>query len=233
VAVSRPVRVPSRFEENGLFVLQYVDQGRVTTGVPDGDIVPIGLGGNPDLRPEKLLAWEAGHRLQASDRWAFDTALFYNHYQTLLGIPPGIFGTFTDASSGATWGGDISASGRLNDRWRVEASYSHLHTRIDGNVLKYEETSTPTTQAQLRSYFDATDHLEINAGLYYVSRITGSGALPLEAPAYTRADLGVTWRPRDGLALSLWGQNLLDAGHPEASDAQVPRTLYAQLSWSH
>lgn len=231
-AVSRPVRVPSRFEENGLLVLQYVDQGRVTTGVPDGDIVPVGLGGNPDLRPERLLAWELGHRIQANDRWAFDTELFYNHYQRLLGVPPRIFGSFTDASSGATWGGDVSVSGRLNDRWRVEASYSHLHTRIDGDVLKYEETSTPTTQAQLRSYFDASDTLEINGGVYYASRITGDSTLPLDVPAYVRADLGVTWRPRAGLALSLWGQNLLDSGHPEASDAQVPRTVYAQLSWS-
>jgi iron complex outermembrane receptor protein len=231
-AVSRPVRVPSRFEENGLLVVSYVDRGRVTTGVPDGDIVPVGLAGDSDLRPEKLLAWEVGHRLQASDRWAFDTTLFYNHYQRLLGIPPSIVGVFTDASSGATWGGDISASGVLNDRWRVEASYSHLHTRIDGNVFKYEETSTPSTQAQLRSYFDATDDIQINGGLYYVSRIAGTGALALDVPAYTRADLGVTWRPRPGLSLSLWGQNLLDSGHPEASDARVPRTVYAQASWS-
>jgi hypothetical protein len=28
---------------------------------------------------------------------------------------------------------------------------------------------------------------------------------------------------------SLWGQNLLDAGHSEASGAMVPRSVHAQL----
>jgi hypothetical protein len=38
----------------------------------------------------------------------------------------------------------------------------------------------------------------------------------------------VTWRRRPGQRWSLWGQNLLDAGHAEASGAQVPRSMYLQ-----
>ena len=75
-------------------------------------------------------------------------------YQRLLGVPPTIVGTFTDDASGATWGGDFSVSGRLSDHWRVEGSYSRLRARIDGPVLKFDESSTPEVMAQLHSYWD-------------------------------------------------------------------------------
>jgi hypothetical protein len=42
-------------------------------------------------------------------------------------------------------------------------------------------------------------------------------------------DLGFTWYPGAAPALSLWGQNLLDAGHAEGSGAVVPRNVYLQL----
>ena len=225
-AVSRPVRVPSRFEEDGLLVFSYVDQGRITTGQPNGVIVPLGLSGDDTLRPEKLLSWEVGHRLQASDRWSFDTTLFYNDYQRLIGVPIGIFGSFSDEGSGATWGGSFSVSARLTDRWRMDGSYSRLRTRIDGPILPFDETSTPGEQWQLHSYFDVTDAFELNAALYHVARIPFLGV-----EAYDRADVGVTWRPREGLAFSLWGRNLLDAAHAETSGAQVPRVVYAQVSF--
>ena len=47
---------------------------------------------------------------------------------------------------------------------------------------------------------------------------------------HTQADLGLVWRPRSTIELSLWSQNLLDDGHPEMSGAQVPRSFYAQVS---
>jgi len=218
-AVSRPVRVPSRFEEDGLLVFAYADVG--------GRNVPIGLAGDKDLRPERLLAWEAGHRVQLGPRWVLDTALFYNDYRRLIGVPESIVGSFTDAASGATWGGSVSASARFGERLHVEASWSELRTRIDGPVYPYEETGTPERLAQLRGYLDLGDNVKLNGALYHASRVPLTGT-----PAYTRADLGLAWRPRPGLEFSLWGRNLLDASHPEASGAQVPRGVYAQVVYS-
>jgi iron complex outermembrane receptor protein len=224
-AVSRPVRVPSRVEEDGLLVFSYVDQGAVTTGTPDGVIVPQGLAGNDALRPEKLLAWEAGHRLQANRDWAFDTVLFYNHYLRLIGVPPTIVGQFTDAASGATWGGTLAVSGRVAPGWRVDGSYSRLQTRIDGPVLNFDETATPRTLAQLHSYWDIGADVELNASLYHV------GAIPFaRVDAYNRADAGLTWHHSPRVDLSVWGQNLLDRGHSELSGAQVPRTVFFQAT---
>ena len=225
-AVSRPVRVPSRFEENGELVFAYVDTGAIAGGPPSGVIVPLGLSGTESLRPEKLLAYELGHRLQVGNGWVFDTSLFYNDYRTLVGVPPGIFGTFNNDASGVTYGLEFTASAQLTDRWRMEGSWSRLVTRIDGPVLKFDETNTPRTLAQLHSYFDVGADVEVNASAYYVSRIPGLGVDP-----YTRADLGLTWRPRDGLALSLTGQNLLHAQHREVTGAEIPRSVFAQAAF--
>jgi iron complex outermembrane recepter protein len=226
MAASRPVRVPSRIEEDGLLVFSYIDSGVLAGGSPSGTIVPLGLAGSEDLRPEKLRAWELGHRIRLSDEWLFDTTLFYNDYQRLIGVPPGIYGHFSDASSGRTYGMELSVSARLTSHWRMEGSWSRLETRINGPVLPFEEISTPRTLAQLHSYVDIGERVQLQGGLYRVGEIPW-----LHNPAYTRTDLGLTWRVRSGVDLSLWGQNLFDAGHPEASGALVPRTLYAQVSF--
>jgi len=223
-SVSRPVRVPSRFEEDGFLVFAFADRGLSTTGTPDHVYLPLALSGNDALKAEQLVAWETGYRVQLGDRWMLDTSLFYNDFKRLIGVPPTVIGQFTDAASGATWGGEISASAQLTPRWKLEGSYSRLQTRIDGPVLPYEETGTPEQLAQLRSYFDIGPDLELNAALYYADEVPFSGI-----PAYTRADVGVTWRPRPGLELSAWGQNLLDASHREASAAEVPRGVYVQM----
>ena len=225
VAVSRPVRVPSRFEENGTLVFGYVDLGTLTTGQPNGVIVPLSLSGREDLQPERLVAWELGHRMRLGGRWVVDTTLFHNDYRRLIGVPPGIFGSFTDAGSGVTWGGSIAVTAQVSDDWRLEGSYSALRTRIDGPIYQYEETGTPETLAQLRSYLDLTEDLELNAAYYHVGAVPFTGI-----PAYGRADVDMAWRPRAGVELSLWGQNLLDARHAEASGAMVPRGVYAQVA---
>jgi iron complex outermembrane receptor protein len=220
------VRVPSRFEEDGLLVFSYFDQGLLGGGPANGVIVPLGLAGDASLRPEKLVAWEAGHRIQAGGRWVFDTTVFYNDYRRLIGVPPSIIGTFTDEASGATWGGEFSASAQVTERWRLQGAYSLLRTRIEGPALQFEETATPESLAQLRSWFDLGDGLELNAALYRVGEVRFT-----TIPAYTRADLGLTWRARPGVEVSLWGYNLLHDSHREASGAEVPRGFYAQVAF--
>jgi iron complex outermembrane receptor protein len=225
-SVSRPVRFPSRFEEDGALVFSYVDLGVITGGPPNGVIVPIELTGDEHLRPEKLTAWEVGHRLQLPGPWVFETSLFYNDYTRLIEPTPAIFGPFTDAGSGATWGGEFSVSGQVTDRWRLEGSYSLLRTRIDGPVFPFEETGSPRHLGQLRSYLDLGDDVEFNAAWYHVDRVPFVGA-----PGYDRVDLGLSWQASPTLRLDLWGRNLLEDRHVEASGAQVPRGLYAMATF--
>jgi iron complex outermembrane receptor protein len=224
-SVSRPVRIPSRFEENGTLVLSYADLGAITTGTPNGIIVPLGVSGDDELRPEKLLAYELGHRIQVNDRWLFETSLFYNDYQRLIEPAATILGPFNDLGSGNTYGVELNSTARLTERWRLEGSYTWLRARIDGPVYQFEEKSSPRNMAQLRSYLDIGEAFEFNAALYFVDKVP-----QLAIDSYRRLDLGLGWRLNPHLRLELWGQNLLERRHEEASGAQVPRGVFALVS---
>jgi iron complex outermembrane receptor protein len=226
-SISRPVRFPSRFEEDGRLVFSYFDVGAVFTGTPNGVIVPVQVTGDEDLRPEKLTAWELGHRVQFRGPWVLETSLFYNDYTRLIEPNPGIFGAFTDLGSGRTWGAEVNFSGQVNERWRLEGAYSWLRTRIDGPVLPFEEEGSPEHLAQLRSYFELGHDVELDAALYHVAEVPFAGV-----DAYTRFDLGLSWQASPSLRLDLRGQNLLDEKHEEASGAQVPRTFFAMATYS-
>jgi outer membrane receptor protein involved in Fe transport len=141
-------------------------------------------------------------------------------------VPASIVGHFNDLGSGATWGGELSVSAQLTRRWKVQGAYSRLATRIDGPVYPFEETGTPRMLAQLHSWFDVTGDFDLDASLYRAGEVPLTGI-----PAYTRADVGARWRPRDGVEFSLWAQNILHAGHREASGAIVPRGIYAQVAF--
>jgi len=226
-SVSRPVRFPSRFEENGALVFSYFDLGAVSTGTPNGVILPLAVTGDEDLHPEKLTAWELGHRIQFKGPWVFETSLFYNDYSTLIEPNPAIFGAFTDAGSGRTWGGEVNFSGQVRPWWRLEGAYSWLRVRIDGPVLPFEEQGSPHHLSQLRSFFDLGENLELNAALYHVDEVPFTNV-----DAYTRFDLGLGWQASPSLRVDLWGQNLLDARHEEASGAQVPRTVFVMATYA-
>jgi outer membrane receptor protein involved in Fe transport len=220
------VRFPSRFEEDGRLVFSYFDVGAVFTGTPNEVIAPVQVTGDEGLRPEKLTAWEIGHRIQMRGPWVVETSLFYNDYQRLIEPVPSIFGAFTDEGSGATWGGEVNVSGQITPRWRLEGAYSWLRTRIDGPVLSFEEEGSPQHLAQLRSYCDLSNDVEFNVALYHVDEVPFANV-----DAYTRMDLGLSWQATPALRLDLWGQNLLEEAHEEASGAQVPRTVFAMATF--
>ena len=226
-SISRPVRIPSRFEEDGLLILEYVDLGALTTGKPSGAVIPQSVSGSEAMRPEELLAYELGHRIQLGSRWVLESSLYFNDYRRLIEPAATIFGPFTDVGSGHTYGVELSSTAQLTAHWRMEGSYSWQRVRIDGPVYRFEEQSTPRNLAQLRSTLDINDAWEFNGAVYYVDRIP-----QLNIDAYTRLDLGFTWHVNPHLRLEVWGQNLFDANHAEASGAQVPRSVFGSLSFS-
>ena len=224
-SVSRPVRIPSRFEENGELILAYADLGAISSGSANGVIVPLEVTGDDKLRPEELVAWELGHRIQFNERCMLESSLFYNDYRRLIEPAPNIFGAFTDVGSGTTYGVEFNSTAQVTPRWRLSGSYSWQRVRIDGAVLKFEEKSTPRNLAQLRSNLDIGAAFEFNAAVYYVDRVP-----QLAIKDYTRLDMGLSWRMRDNVRFELWGQNLLDRNHAEATGAQVPRGVFAAVS---
>jgi iron complex outermembrane recepter protein len=226
-SVSRAVRTPSRAENDFRVNFPGVARDVIAPGFP---AITIGILGNRELGPENLTAYEAGYRAQFTDQLGAEVNVFYNRYdnlRTFASINPDLDlsksplelnTTLENGATGETYGGEISANLRVNQRWRLRADYSHLRTavRSTSNVnlgsLGSESAvgTNPRHQAALRSWMDLPRAFELDATLRHVS------ALPLiEVPAYTELDLRVGWRMTHHVEFSLVGHNLLDRAHPE------------------
>jgi iron complex outermembrane recepter protein len=238
-AVSRAVRTPSQLEGRDVFA---VTTAGPVVGPGPALFVPT-LVGNPNVKAEELLAYELGYRIQPLPKLSLDLAGFYNEYRNLIdfgdvtsfvpGVPVGLAETpFGNFSSGETYGGEASATWSVRDDWRLTASYSFLVAQIHGSAVtdpQGTERESPRHQITLRSGFDPTDRVSLDAQLRYVDNLR-------TVRSYLTADLRVSYRPNDRFEIALVGQNLLDNRHPEqgaaffATQAEVPRGIYGKVT---
>jgi iron complex outermembrane receptor protein len=247
LAVSRAVRTPSRFEEDGKITLNRAVDPNSGLGVT------ADTRGNTGLESEKLFAYEIGYRTQPSKALTVDIAAFANVYDDLRSFDPaGPSLEFTppvphiripvdvqNKLRGESYGVEIAANWNVTQDWRLSASYTYLTLQLHQSSSSTDivnqdliEGSSPRNQFQLHSYYNITKDLELNSSLYYVEHLRSG-----DVPSYVRLDAGVTWRPKDGLELSVGVQNALDDRHPEfgnslnTASSEVPRSVYAQLLW--
>jgi iron complex outermembrane recepter protein len=212
-SISRPVRVPTRTEED-VFII---------TGFTDPD-TPVGVMGTPGLRAENMIAYELGHRYRPNKDFMLETALFYHDYRRLIEVPDPVIGeSFTDRGRGDSYGVEIEAKWQIADNWRVGGSYALAMVNTRGPIRAAVQDDHPQHIAHFRSYYDITDDLEFNGAVYYVDNIPGRGG---GIPSYVRLDIGMTWRPTPNLEISAWGQNLLQSRHQEASFREFERGFY-------
>ncbi|MEJ2473941.1 MAG: TonB-dependent receptor [Desulfobacterales bacterium] len=212
-AVSRAVRVPSRLELHGrtsdLLLLPAVD--------PTAPVL-VNVQGNADLDSEKLTAYEFGLRLMPTQTLWFDTALFYNDYDDLIGLEQ-ISGT--------------PSTGPYDLNWRLGGAYTYLNTQIDKNLVAdpniaelVSQGVNPRNVVSIRSYLNVTPQIDFDAALRFVSSLPERNI-----DSYTVMDARLAWRPFPKLELSLVGQNLLEEGHAEFSTLEVQRSVYGKIDW--
>lgn len=231
-SVARAVRTPTRMERGLNTDLSYFL-------LPDNTPLLVNYTGSPGLAPEKLVAWEAGYRIKPSRTLSFDISAFYNRYEDLIQArfsetQPGSF-VHANVPSGNTCGAELLAQWQVTSRWRLTGNYSWLNADLPQDDL--QDTVNPQHQFHLRSHLELSDNWSVDGAAYFVdaTEIHSAADIQTRIPAYVRLDLGVTWRPTEHFELSLWGQNLLDEGHPEYPSlrtpniAEVPRSFFASL----
>lgn len=224
--ISRAVRVPSRTEDDAIVTIAIADEGLLAGGPASGTFIPLTTAGNNRSASEVLTAYEAGYRLKPADNLTLDMSVFYHDYSRLLNLPATLFGLFEDRGSGESYGATVTLNLRLADNWRLFAAYSYTDVQVHGPILNVDESGTPHNMAQLRSYLDITEDLELNAALYYVDEVAAG-----TVKAHLRFDLGVTWRPTDNFEISVWGQNLADPVHNDFSSFQIRRGVVIQAAF--
>lgn len=243
-AVSRAVRTPSEGERNGWLSFQ---------SMPSSTPLPqlVTLNGNPDFKPENLLAYEIGYRTEPTAKFSMDVAAFYNVYDNLRTLELGTPGLVTtpvphievpliwdNKMSGTSCGLEVAANWRPRQNWKLTLGYSYLNvsTHLDPDstataVPEGYEYNTPNNQVSLRSYFNLPGNREFDAMLYSVG-----GFKHHTVPGYVRLDLRYGWRLKNGMELSLVGQNLLEDQHQEfygvlnETATEVPRAFYVKLN---
>lgn len=239
-AISRAVRTPSRLEDD----LQAIQIATFVSGLGliTGDTIA-----NPDLKSEKLTAYEAGYRNQLTEKLSFDIAAFYNNYTslvtyTLQGIrvpPPRYIIPFMPINNqtAETYGSEATVNWRARDNIKLSASYSLLDMYVHGlsaSASEAVEKGSPENQFNLRVLWDVTENISFDTALYYVSQLAA-----LQVDGYTRLDMRVSWRAMDGVELSLTGQNLLDSSHREFTSptdghvftTEINRSIYGNITW--
>jgi iron complex outermembrane receptor protein len=237
-AVSRSVRIPSRNNSD----LDLFRQIGVSHGLP----VFQSLTGNPNLQSERIIAYEAGYRVQPAATLSFDLAIYYNKYNHLIVVSPAVTevisgqillnNQFINGPDAQSHGAELSAKWRPVHRWTISGAVTE--TRGDAETL----SATPEHIFNIQSRADLPRKIELDAGLYRYSSLalaTATPAQPLQSvPAFTRLDLGVAWHFRSHWTFSAWGRNLNSSGHVETRNTifgdageYVPRALAFKLLW--
>lgn len=248
-AASRAVRTPSRAEDDFRLTYPGVPADVLFAGAP---AIVISVQGNRQFEAEKLTAYEMGYRAHLTDRLGLDLAVYYNEYRALRGValtnsaldfttsPVEIGITFDNQPSAETIGGELGATLRVTDRWRLRAHYSLLRMTVhSASTVKLGsfgadalEGSSPQQQVSIRSSIDLPHGLEFDAALRWVDELSA-----LNVPSYLGLDLRLGWRVSKNVEISLVGQNLLDGGHPEfrpsffsSQATEVQRSVYAKVT---
>jgi iron complex outermembrane recepter protein len=247
-AVSRAVRSPAETD-----VSLRTSVGATT--LPDGTIAAISSFGNPHIKDEGLVAYEAGYRTMITPRLSLDLAAYYNDYDNQISDEPEspfiettpqpthlVLPTIDkNLSYGETHGAEAWLKWKANDRWTIDWSYNferiHMHRAAgsqDFSTGPDSEGSTPRQQARVQSAVDLTPRLSWNLAAGFMDRLEAQNV-----PSYTRLDTGLIWRIRHNIRLGVYGQNLLRDRHLEYFDPAgsstratlIRRSGYAKLTW--
>jgi iron complex outermembrane receptor protein len=244
-AVTRAVRTPSRLDQDVQFAI-------LVQATPPPPIY-FEILGNPKLKAERLIAYEAGYRTQVGRSVYVDFTGFYNTYNDLQGYgppfpalanappPPHLFFVlpYANVIEGHTVGTEIAPNWKITSWWQVRGSYSFLHMSLRdkpgftdvGNLLSSYTGSSPSSLVGFQSLFNLPKHFELDAMYRY------SSALPAQAVgAYSTADVRLGWHLGEYLDFSVVGQNL-----PRPSQAEfggdpgplvgIKRSVYGKITW--
>ncbi len=221
-AVSRAVRSPSRID---------VDYHIPVTA-------PYFIGGGPNFDSEKVVAYEAGYRIQSTQTISFSLASFYNAYRDVYNVEPAspqaVFPyTIQNGINGQSWGAEFSALYQPLNWSRIRGGYTYFHKDLwvkPGHVTTSAVLASlgndPTHQFVMQSMTDLPWQVQADATARFVDTLSSP-----TIPRYFTVDIQVSRQFR-GLELSAVGRNLMDHQHPEFDPSQqIPRSVYGKVSW--
>ncbi len=220
-AVSRAVRAPTRFDRD---VVQKIGPTFVF------------LMGGANYRTEKLIAYEAGVRIEPMPELSFSLSGFYNVYDDLRSVERTPVTTFPlffgNRIEGEVYGLEGWASYQATEWWQLTAGFNvqHQDVRIPTGSSGFEQGNDPTHQISLRSKMNVTDTVAVHADLRYVGRLPNPAT-----PHYVELNSRLAWDVSNYLELSVAGFNLLHNRHQEfrttGINNAIERSFMIETRW--
>jgi iron complex outermembrane receptor protein len=220
-SVSRVVRSPTPFDTDVLERSGTIDF----------------IAGNPDFKPEEVIAFEAGYRGQFGPDLSVSVSAFENLYHDLRSIEPKpvtilplLWG---NGIRGAVHGVEIWGSYQAASWWRLSAGLTVQHLDLEfapgasGFLGLAQAGDDPHHYAQLRSTMALSDDVTFEADFREV------GALPdPKVPGYAELNARLAWHLSPTLDLAVAGFNLLHGSHVEyAGGDAIRRSVLVQTQW--
>ncbi|MGH7940020.1 MAG: TonB-dependent receptor plug domain-containing protein, partial [Limisphaerales bacterium] len=245
-SISRAVRTPSRAEESVIL--------NQPAELAPGFYLPATLLGTNTFKNETMLAYELGYRAQPVKRLTFDLDAYWNHYDNLRSevlvssLPPEFY--LANNIHGNAYGGEISATWRVLNWWRLQPSYSYLKTVVhadpvngytDAYSVGLDEGTSPENQFMIRSSMDFPHHITFDTTLRFVDKLEFVQPSPLvpavTVPDYFELDARLAWRINNHWEVAVIGQNMLHERHQEfeptyvhTQATEIPASVFAQVT---
>ena len=216
--------------DNGSVYLSYA-----TSATPPGGVVGEGVEGNglvapgstitSDLKPEETVNYELGTKWDVfHDRLSLTAAIFRTEKKNTRVLTDSF--TYENAGESRVDGLELSASGKITDKWQVFAGYSYLKSELvdpgqkanrNGTINTAavsdkgnEMPNTPNNSFSLWTTYEVMPKLTIGGGAFYVDEVYGDTANTVYVPAYTRYDAMASYKLTKNIDLQLNVQNLTD-----------------------
>lgn len=223
------------------------------TAGPGGLLAVPDVMGNPNVRPEEEIAFQASYRRVITSNLSVDATGFFNRYIQLNGLDTGtpifvpgpgvpyllIPETFDNKISGQTHGIEVSGTWKPLSIWKLSGQYSWLDAALhDASIGAPPDTTdtnlqSPHHQFSIRSSLDLPHRIEFDSALYRVGPLD-----TLAVPGYYRLDARIGWSMGRNAEFAVVGQNLLSPNHMESplepdwfAAVSVRRSFYAKMTW--
>jgi iron complex outermembrane receptor protein len=222
-AVSRAVRTPSRFD---------VDYFLPMTPQPPN--VPSVAGGS-DFISEKMVAYEAGYRVQPTQFSTVSLSAFFNRYRDVYSVeakPGTVTYLIQNGSEAKSWGAELAVNYKLFSVWRLRGGYTFFAREIrpkPGRTFDPEYLANDVrNQGMIQSILDLPKNFQIDLVARYLDPLAKTFATA-RVSSYLTFDARVAYVHKNW-ELAVVGQNLGQENHTEFGTLRISRSMYAKLS---
>ncbi len=177
-----------------------------------------------DLKPEESRTFEIGTKWNIlNDRLNLTAAIFRTEKQnTRIQLDAS---TYTNGGESKVDGVELSATGKITDKWDITAGYSYLDSELTdpgpsctrAGVCTYPNPAkgkqlpnVPENSATLWTTYKVLPQLTLGAGAFYSDKVYGDAANTKYVPGYVRYDAMARYNINKNVDLQLNLNNLSD-----------------------